>query len=55
MITPGKRAATITPLEDDGWVAVSAMVEKKMIASSMDKLSKIGAEDILVIQIHNSR
>ncbi|POS81625.1 hypothetical protein EPUL_005878, partial [Erysiphe pulchra] len=27
-ITPGKRAATITALEDDGWVAVSAMVEK---------------------------
>ncbi|KAI6245675.1 ATP phosphoribosyltransferase [Erysiphe necator] len=54
-ITPGKRAATITALEDEGWVAVSAMVEKNSIASSMDKLSLIGAEDILVIKITNSR
>lgn len=54
-ITPGKRAPTITQLDEEGWVAVSAMVEKKKIALAMDELSKVGATDILVLDIHNSR
>lgn len=36
-ITPGKRAPTVTSLEEDGWVAVSVMVEKKTIAGVMDR------------------
>lgn len=55
LITPGKRAATVTPLEEEGWVAVSSMVEKKKLAPAMDELSKVGATDILVLDIHNSR
>lgn len=54
-ITPGKRAPTITALEEEGWVAVSSMVEKKNIATVMDELSKVGASDILVLNIANSR
>ncbi|KAI7787091.1 atp phosphoribosyltransferase [Diaporthe eres] len=54
-VTPGKRAPTITQLEEEGWVAVSAMVEKKKIAPTMDELAKVGATDILVLDIHNSR
>lgn len=54
-ITPGKRAPTITSLEDKDWVAVSAMVLRKEVATAMDKLSEIGAEDILVTRIENSR
>ncbi|KAL2020859.1 hypothetical protein VTK56DRAFT_7850 [Thermocarpiscus australiensis] len=54
-ITPGKRAATVTPLEEEGWVAVSAMVEKKCIALVMDELVKVGATDVLVLDIHNTR
>ena len=54
-ITPGKRAPTITALEADGWVAVSSMVEKKTIANVMDELTKVGATDILVLDIANSR
>ncbi|KAF3912189.1 hypothetical protein ABW21_db0208139 [Orbilia brochopaga] len=54
-ITPGRRAPTITSLEDEGWVAVSAMVEKKEIADVMDRLEEAGASDILVLQITNSR
>lgn len=54
-ITPGKRAATVTQLEEEGWVAVSAMVEKKKVAPAMDELSKVGATDILVMDIQNSR
>ncbi|KAL4874651.1 hypothetical protein BJY04DRAFT_203462 [Aspergillus karnatakaensis] len=54
-ITPGKRAPTVTALEEDGWVAVSSMVEKKKIATVMDELIKVGATDILVLGIANSR
>jgi ATP phosphoribosyltransferase len=54
-ITPGRRAPTITALEEPDWVAVSSMVEKKDIATVMDSLTAVGAEDILVLDIANSR
>jgi ATP phosphoribosyltransferase len=54
-VTPGKRSATVTTLDEEGWVAVSSMVEKKKIALVMDDLTRLGAEDILVLDIHNAR
>jgi len=54
-ITPGKRAPTINALEEEGWVAVSSMVEKKKIATVMDELTAVGATDILVLNIANTR
>ena len=54
-ITPGKRAPTINSLDEEGWVAVSAMVERKEIAVAMDRLTDVGACDILVLKIENSR
>lgn len=54
-ITPGKRAPTVTTLDEAGWVAVSAMVEKKKIATVMDSLVKVGATDIIVLGILNTR
>ncbi len=54
-VTPGRRAPTINALEEEGWVAVSAMVAKKQIATVMDKLTDLGATDILVLQIMNTR
>ncbi|CAN6609233.1 ATP phosphoribosyltransferase [Trichomonascus vanleenenianus] len=54
-ITPGRRAATVTPLEHGDWVAISSMVEKKSIADIMDRLSAAGAKDIIVFQISNCR
>lgn len=54
-ITPGRRAATVSPLEDEGWNAVSAMVLKAEVASIMDKLETAGASDILIIGIDNCR
>ena len=54
-ITPGRRAPTISPLEDEAWVAVSAMVEKKNMAETMDRLVAIGAEDILIFNLDNCR
>ncbi|KAH0536352.1 hypothetical protein FGG08_006778 [Glutinoglossum americanum] len=54
-VTPGRRAPTITSLEEPEWVAVSSMVLKKDIAVVMDELEKVGATDILVLDIANSR
>jgi len=54
-ITPGKRAPTINALEEEGWMAVSSMVEKKKIATVMDQLTAMGATDILVLNIANTR
>lgn len=54
-VTPGRQAATVSPLEIDGWVAVSSMVESKKIAEVMDQLTAKGAIDILVFQLSNCR
>ncbi|KAI9193566.1 uncharacterized protein BJ171DRAFT_251245 [Polychytrium aggregatum] len=60
-ITPGNKAPTISNLEDlsngvyEGWVAVSSMIEKKKQAEIMDQLDAVGASDILVFNILNSR
>ena len=54
-ITPGRRAPTISPLEEEGWVAVSVMVEKSRIADAMDELVKIGAQDIMIFNLDNCR
>ncbi|PWY97882.1 putative ATP phosphoribosyltransferase [Testicularia cyperi] len=54
-ITPGRRAATVSPLEDSDWNAVSSMVLKAEVATIMDKLETIGATDILIVGINNCR
>lgn len=37
-ITPGRRAPTVSPLDDPEWVAVSSMVLKAEVADVMDRL-----------------
>ncbi|TPX30490.1 ATP phosphoribosyltransferase [Synchytrium microbalum] len=54
-ITPGKKAPTISPLEDNNWVAVSSMVMKNKVSDIMDELESVGASDILVTNINNCR
>lgn len=59
-ITPGRRAATISALENDDpelepWVAISCMVERAKISDVMDELKRAGASDILVLEINNCR
>jgi ATP phosphoribosyltransferase len=54
-ITPGRRAPTVSPLEDGEWVAVSSMVEKKDVATVMDRLVQTGAEDVLIVKLDNCR
>ncbi|KAK3069736.1 ATP phosphoribosyltransferase (ATP-PRTase) (ATP-PRT) [Teratosphaeriaceae sp. CCFEE 6253] len=54
-ITPGKRAPTINNLEEEGWVAVQAMVESDRTAVVMDELKAAGAQDILILRLENTR
>ena len=54
-ITPGKRSPTVSPLDADGWCAVSALVLKKELSEIMDQLQEAGATDILAFDIANSR
>lgn len=54
-ITPGKRSATVTSLDDGASKAVSALVLAKNVNEVMDNLKKLGATDILVMEIKNSR
>lgn len=59
-ITPGRRAATISALEQlsedsEPWVAISSMVEKAKISNVMDDLKRAGASDILVFELNNCR
>jgi ATP phosphoribosyltransferase len=54
-ITPGKRSATVTSLDDGASKAVSALVLAKNVNEVMDDLKKLGATDILVMEIKNSR
>lgn len=54
-VTPGRRAATVSPLEEDNWVAVSSMIQRKQMANILDQLKALGATDILVFEISNCR
>lgn len=54
-ITPARRAPTISPLDDEHWVGVSSMVEKRKVADVMDQLVEVGAEDVLLIRLDNCR
>jgi len=54
-VTPGKRSPTITKLQEEGWMSVSVLVEKKSIHTLMDKLTTAGALDLLVTALDNTR
>ncbi|KAG5462753.1 MAG: HisG, C-terminal domain-containing protein, partial [Olpidium bornovanus] len=54
-ITPGRRAPTISPLDDSEWRAVGTMVEKDEEAETLDKPSTARATDIMVFGIQNCR
>eukprot|EP00526_Cylindrotheca_closterium_P017950 CAMPEP_0113639492 /NCGR_PEP_ID=MMETSP0017_2-20120614/20716_1 /TAXON_ID=2856 /ORGANISM="Cylindrotheca closterium" /LENGTH=298 /DNA_ID=CAMNT_0000550705 /DNA_START=128 /DNA_END=1025 /DNA_ORIENTATION=+ /assembly_acc=CAM_ASM_000147 len=54
-VSPGKRSPTITNLDAAGMKAVSSLVLKKEVSEKMDALHDIGATDILVLEMANSR
>ncbi|NBV11659.1 MAG: ATP phosphoribosyltransferase [Actinobacteria bacterium] len=54
-LTPGLESPTISPLQNDEWVAVRAMVKRLDVHDVMDKLWDLGARGILVTDIHSCR
>jgi ATP phosphoribosyltransferase len=54
-ITPGVESPTVSPLHDQGWFAVRAMVPKRDVHKIMDDLWEIGGRGILVTDIHACR
>ncbi|KAI7870608.1 ATP phosphoribosyltransferase [Spinellus fusiger] len=56
IITPGRQAPTVSTLDShEGWVSVSAMILKKEKGDIMDRLTDVGATDILVVAFTNCR
>ena len=53
-LTPGMESPTVSPLHDEGWVAVRAMVPRET-NRIMDELWDLGARAILVTDIHACR
>lgn len=54
-ITPGRRGPTVSPIDDDGWVSVSSMIERSSKGDILDNLKECGAADIMVTEISNCR
>jgi ATP phosphoribosyltransferase len=54
-LTPGIESPTVSPLHNEGWVAVRAMVPRVETNKIMDELWDVGARGILVTDIHACR
>ena len=54
-LTPGLESPTVSPLHNEGWVAVRAMVPRAGSQRLMDELYEVGARGILVTDIHACR
>ncbi|AOW92714.1 ATP phosphoribosyltransferase [Rhodococcus sp. WMMA185] len=54
-ITPGLQSPTLSPLADENWVAVRAMVPIKGHNAVMDDLANLGAKAILASNIRSCR
>jgi ATP phosphoribosyltransferase len=54
-VTPGIESPTISPLADQDWVAIRALVKSSQTNQVMDDLYELGARAILVSAIHAAR
>ena len=54
-ITPGIESPTVSPLADEGWVAVRSMVPRKDVNTIMDRLAAAGAKAIIATDIRSCR
>lgn len=55
IITPGIESPTISPLADENWVAIRALVRSSETNRVMDELYELGAKAILVSAINAAR
>jgi ATP phosphoribosyltransferase len=44
---PALKNPTLSPLSDDGWVAVETVIEEKVVRDLIPKLRRAGAEGIV--------
>jgi ATP phosphoribosyltransferase len=51
VLTPGIESPTISPLHDDAWAAVRAMVPRRDAHRVMDELYELGARGVIVFDI----
>lgn len=54
-LTPGLESPTVSPLHEQGWAAVRAVVPKNQVHRVMDRLADIGGRGILVTAISACR
>ncbi len=54
-LTPGVKSPTVSPVSEDGWVAVAAMVRYKGLNKIIDQLSDLGGKGIIAQDIHTCR
>lgn len=54
-ITPGLESPTMSPLADENWVAVRAMVARREVNQIMDALAEVGAKAILASDIRDRK
>ncbi|SNS20466.1 ATP phosphoribosyltransferase [Rhodococcoides kyotonense] len=54
-ITPGIESPTLSPMADENWIAVRAMVSRKVHNTVMDDLAELGAKAILASDIRSCR
>ncbi|MDJ0394974.1 ATP phosphoribosyltransferase [Rhodococcus sp. G-MC3] len=54
-ITPGLESPTLSPMADENWIAVRAMVSRKIHNTVMDDLADLGAKAILASDIRSCR
>ena len=54
-VTPGLESPTLSPMADENWMAVRAMVSRKSVNAVMDVLSALGAKAILASDIRSCR
>jgi ATP phosphoribosyltransferase len=54
-ITPGVKSPTVSPVHDDSWKAVAAMVRSKELNAVIDQLSELGAKGIIAHDIRTCR
>lgn len=54
-VTPGVKSPTLSPVHDEDWMAVAAMVKKRELNRVIDKLGDLGARGIIAHEIHTCR
>jgi len=54
-ITPGIESPTVSPLSNENWAAVKAMIKKGQMNQIIDQLADIGAKGIIATEIRTCR